>query len=262
LAEWISSVRINSAALYGAAAVAILLGLIFTRSRAGVALAMLGILLCTVMFSRRLGGKNAYGLVGTFTAIGIGLALLIGLAPVLSRFTHKDPFEDGRWSIFSSTLQVVGQFFPLGSGSGTFAEIYRRFQTADMPGFVNRAHNDYLEWVLEGGLIMAGMLVVFFGAYLRQWPKVWTADAWSPFQFAQVAAGIALLMMPLHSVVDFNLHIPANAVYFAFLAGVFFHRYKEKAPAELRRPRRKIDQAVSIKPRSLPPENAVNPFAD
>ena len=264
VAEWVSSVQINSAALYSAAAIAILLGLILTRSRAGVALAMLAILLCTVLFSRRLGGRNAYGLIGTFTAIGIGLALEIGLVPVLDRFAAKDPLEDSRLTIYSSVLQAIGQFFPVGSGSGTFADVYRRFQPADISGFVNRAHNDYLEWMLEGGLITAGLLLVLFVFYLRQWSKVWTFAIWTPFRFAQVGAGIALLLMLLHSIVDFNLHIPANAVYFAFLAALFFHRYEEAtAPTEFKRSKRKTDhEAASAEARKLPPENAINPFAD
>ncbi len=262
LAECVSSsVRINCIVLYGAVAILILLGLIFTRSRTGVTLAMLAILICTVMFSRRLGGRNAYGLLGTLTAIGIGLALEIGLAPVLDRFTDKDPLSDGRWTIFSSTLQAVGQFFPLGSGAGTFSDVFRRFQTAEMPGFVNRAHNDYLEWVLEGGLLMGGLLVVLLGFYFRQWSQVCTVAAWSPFRFAQVGAGIALFLMLLHSAVDFNLHIPANAVYFGFLAALFFHRYDEEVPTEHRRSRKKSDfQEGSAESRSLPLEDAVNPF--
>jgi hypothetical protein len=41
--------------------------------------------------------------------------------------------------------------------------------------------------------------------------------------YLQVSAGIALLAVAVHGAFDFNFHIPANALYFAFLAGVFFH---------------------------------------
>ncbi|HAS50381.1 MAG TPA: O-antigen ligase domain-containing protein, partial [Gammaproteobacteria bacterium] len=81
--QWLarfSVARINQAAIFAALALVILLGLIFTRSRAGVALAMLGILLCTLLFANRLGGRNVYGWMGTFTATGISLASLVGLA--------------------------------------------------------------------------------------------------------------------------------------------------------------------------------------
>ncbi|MFO1422317.1 MAG: O-antigen ligase family protein [Candidatus Competibacteraceae bacterium] len=226
--QWLarfSVARINQAALFGAGAIAILLGLIFTRSRTGVGMAMLGILLCTLTFSHRLGGRNVYGLMGTFTAVGVGLASLIGLAPVLSRFTLQDPLADGRWKIFDATVQAIGEFFPLGSGGGTFENVMRRFHPADFPGVtINRAHNDYLEWLLEFGLMAAVLIAAWLLFYARQWGRVWKRGEWAPFRFAQAGAGIALLLMMLHSLVDFNLRIPANAVFTAFLAAVFFHR--------------------------------------
>jgi hypothetical protein len=264
LASW----RSHQAALYGAAVVAILLGLIFTRSRTGVALAMLGALLCTVAFAHRLGGRNVYGTLGTCTAVGLSLATLIGLAPVLSRFT-QDPLGDTRWSIFTGTLQGIGQFFPLGSGSGTFIDIFRRFHPPDIvfDGLVNSAHNDYLEWLLEGGLPMAALLMILLVFYLRHWSWVWCRGIWSTFRFAQVGAGIALGLMLLHSLVDFNLHIPANAIFFAFLAAVFFHQHEEEKTLAVQR-RRKVRPPGPESPlptahnTPIPPENAVNPFAD
>lgn len=266
--QWLarfSVARLNQAALCGAAALAILLGLIFTRSRAGVSMAMLGILLCTLTFSYRLGGRNVYGLIGTFTAIGVGLASLIGLAPVWSRFTLQDPVEDGRWKIFDATIQAIGEFFPLGSGAGTFEDVMRRFHPADFPGVtINRAHNDYLEWLLEFGLMAAGLIAVWLLFYLRQWRRVWKRGEWMQFRFVQAGAGIALFLMMLHSLVDFNLRIPANAVFAALLAAIFFHRPQEE---EHRRSSRRWEAAgeSESKPLSaqpIPPENQANPFAE
>ena len=270
--QWLarfSVARLNQAALYGAVALAILLGLIFTRSRTGVGLAMLGILLATLTFSTRLGGRNVYGLIGTFTAIGISLASLIGLAPLWSRFTLQDPMEDGRWLIFDATVQAVGNFFPLGSGAGTFEDVLQRFHPADFPGVtINRAHNDYLEWLLEFGLIAALLIALWLAFYVRQWARVWKRGEWSSFRFAQAGAGIALLLMMLHSLVDFNLRTPANAVFTAFLAALFFHRSPEEERQSSRHQRKAAsgdggsDNRSSSPPvYTIPPENQANPFA-
>lgn len=259
--------RINQATLYGAAALAILLGLVFTRSRTGVSLAMLGILLCTALFSTRLGGRNAYGLMGSFTAVGVGLAGLIGLTPVWSRFAYSDPIEDGRWRIFDATLQAVGEFFPLGSGGGTFEDVLRRFHPATFPGVtINRAHNDYLEWLLEFGLAAALLIVVWLVFYLRQWGRVWKRGEWAPLRFAQAGAGIALLLMMLHTLVDFNLRIPANAVFSALLAALFFHRPigEEQQPARrvsAGTDGEEVPATVPVHTYEIPPENRTNPFA-
>jgi len=261
----LNAARFNQALLFGAVALAILLGLIFTRSRSGVMLAMLGILLCTLLFANRLGGRNVYGLLGTLTAIGIGLASLIGLAPVLDRFTMQDPVADGRWLIFDVTTQAMGQFFPLGSGAGTFEAVMRRFHPADLPGvIINYAHNDYLEWLLEAGLGAGLLIAAGLALYVRQWARVWRRGAWTPFQFTQAGAGIALLLMMLHTLVDFNLHIPANAVFTAFLAAVFFHPAAEKEQRPSQQRKSSSDSEGSEKlpppPRTIPPENRMNPF--
>jgi O-antigen ligase len=266
--QWLarfSVARLNQAALFGAATIAILLGLIFTRSRAGVSLAMLGILLCTLTFSYRLGGRNVYGLMGTFTAVGVGLAGLIGLAPVWSRFTLQDPIEDGRWKIFDATTQAIGEFFPLGSGAGTFVDVMRRFHPADFPGVtINRAHNDYLEWLLEFGLMAAVLVVVWLLFYVRQWGRVWKQGEWTPFRFAQAGAGIALFLMMLHTLVDFNLRIPANAVFAAFLATVFLHHPPDEERRRSSRGRETVGESESkpLSEQPIPPENQANPFAE
>jgi O-antigen ligase len=119
---------------------------------------------------------------------------------------------------------AIGEFFPLGSGIGTFNQVFPRFQGADLNGmFINRAHNDYLEWMMEGGIVAAVLILAFLTFYLRRWFKVWQRGEWKTFKFIQVGAGIGLFAMILHTFVDFNLHIPANQIYFAFLAALFFH---------------------------------------
>ncbi len=270
--QWLarfSVARINQAAIYGSAAIAILLGLIFTRSRAGVSMAMLGILLATMMFSNRLGGRNAYGLMGSFVAAGTGLASLIGLAPIWSRFTEQDLLADKRWSMAEATLRAINEFFPLGSGAGAYEEVFRRFHPADIPGVtIDHAHNDYLEWLLEVGLIAGLLIAVWLILYLRQWGRIWKRGEWMPFRFAQAGAGIALLLMMVHSLVDFNLRIPANAVFTALLAALFFHRAPEAERQSSRRRTKNSgdgDSGSHSPPQppvyTIPPENQTNPFA-
>lgn len=214
----------NMVVVYVAIAIVILLGLIFTHSRTGNALAMLVILLSTIAFSTRLGGRNVYGVIGTFAAIALMLAVEIGLVPVMNRFIQEDPMADGRWLIFSGTVSAIGGFFPLGSGIGTFNQVYPRFQEVSFNGaFINRAHNDYLEWIMEGGIIAAILILAFLAFYFMRWLQVWKRGVWHSFTFIQVGAGIGLFAMILHTFVDFNLHIPANQIYFAFLAGLFFY---------------------------------------
>lgn len=215
---------LNRALLYGLITAVLLLGLIFTQSRTGLLIALFGILLSALLYARRLRGAGVSGWIGISALLGLGLALLVGLAPVLDRFTYEDPLQDNRWSIYQQTWQATATFFPLGSGSGTFPEIFQKYQPADIVYYVNHAHNDYLETALETGLPGILLMLFLLGAYLWRWPQVWQGERNSSFNTLQIGAGIGIGLLLLHSLVDFNLHIPANALVFAVLAAVFFHK--------------------------------------
>jgi O-antigen ligase len=200
----------------------ILLGIVFTRSRAGIALAMFGLFLAMFAFARRLGGDNIYGSMGSIVAILLVLAAEVGLLPVLDRFAN-DPTQDLRWTIFATALDGIGHFFPFGSGAGTFILVYPRFQPIELGHvIVNHVHNDYLEALFEQGLLAVVLILLGVTLYVRQWKTVWTGNTWGLFRFIQVGAGIGILMMLLHSLIDFNLHIPVNAIFLAFFCWGFF----------------------------------------
>lgn len=267
------SVRGHLAFVYGALALLLLVGVIFTRSRAGIALTMLGILLATFAFARRLGGDNVYGPTGSVVAIAVGVGIVIGLAPVLDRFSQLDPMEDARWTIFSATLDGIGAFFPLGSGPGDYATVFPTFQPVELGRwFINQAHNDYLQWVFEGGLPAALLIALLIGLYVLRWRDVWTRDAWSRFRFVQVGAGIGILLLLLHELVDYNLHMPANMVYFAFLAGIFFADAGKEVEADRsKRRKRRHRESRTSEPAVTPaaraplgphPDQIPNPFED
>jgi O-antigen ligase len=260
--------------LYGVIAVLLLVGLIFTRSRGGISLGILGVLLSTVVFGRRIGGDNLYGPMGSIVAFALGIGIAIGLGQVLDRFSVAAAVSDARWTILSSTLEGIGTFAPIGSGPGNYPDVYPAFQPAVLGRwFINHAHNDYAEWLFEGGLLAAALVLLFLALYARQWGRVWTRGSWPRFRFAQVGAGIGILLLGLHSLIDYNLHIPANVVYFAFMAGVFFSdpAAETKTTGRRRRPRRTPnleDTAevtavpVGTAAAQSPPGQIKNPFLD
>ena len=63
------------------------------------------------------------------------------------------------------------------------------------------------------------------------------AEGGRSFTLLQLAAGLGMLPMILHSLFDFALHMPSNAMWFATLAGVMFHQgvgAREHADSEMR----------------------------
>ena len=254
---------------FAALALLLLLGIIFSKSRMGITMAIVGLLSCTLLFASRIGGRHAFGLTGTLVALVLGCGIAIGLVPVLDRFS-VDPTADGRARIFSATLTGIGQRLPLGTGPGTLPDAVRSLQPVETGAvFFNRAHNDYLEWVSDAGLIAPPLIALALFLYLRQWTRVYRRDPWDGPRFIQAGAGIGLLLLALHEFVDFNLYMPANQAIFALLAGIFLSRPEDPAdPARRRhrhRPavdRERTETALAATPtRATPPPAQIpNPF--
>ncbi len=128
---------------------------------------------------------------------------------------------------------------------------------------INQAHNSYLEWVFDGGVFAVLLIRVMLFIYVARWPRLWAAGDWGEFRYVQVGCGLGLGLMLLHELVDYNLFVPANMVYFAFFAAVFLDDYREP-PVQLRQ--RDADGARSG--RHLPPlqppvaTQTTNPFMD
>ena len=138
-------------------------GVFLTASRMGMMLlpvALLGVLWMVwplLKFNR-----------GTLVIIG-WLALLLVVAAgylaatnpvvvkVLSRFDFAGEYRPQIWR---ETLHAIGVYFPWGSGMGTFVPVYAAGELLETvgPTYANRAHNDLLELLLEGGVIGAMLL--------------------------------------------------------------------------------------------------------
>lgn len=227
------------AIFYGALSLLLILGIVFSRSRAGIGLTMLGVVLIAALLARRIGGSDSIGLVGRVVAIGLAVAVAIGLGPVLDRFSAQDPVEDGRWTIFAGVIQGIRDFFPLGSGVGSLVSTYPPYRDPSRAMYtLNNAHNSYLEWAYTGGLVAMVLIAAFLLLYFLRWRKVWKPGGWGEFRYIQVGAGVGMLLMGLHELVDYNLFVPANMVYFAFFAGLFFYDYTEP----VRKKRQSLDE--------------------
>ena len=244
--------------------IVVLLALVFSRSRAGVALGMIGVLVSSVVFSRRIGGGGAAGWFGAISLIAVSLAAVIGLVPVLQRFAVGDDVAETRWTMYSGALDGILAMFPLGSGPGSFGEVFLQFQPTNLAQFVSHAHNGYLEWVFETGLAAVILIVLGLFLYLLSWRRFFREPKWGRLHAMQVGAGIGLLLLMLHELVDFNLRIPANALYFGFLAGVFFAPLARQRSGSGRRASAETPHSSEVG--EMPPPitviDAPNPFSD
>jgi O-antigen ligase len=159
-----------------------------------------------------------------FSVCIAGYALWIGISPLITRFAQMRSTPtiemEGRTVIWRDSLSQFRASPIVGTGLGTFSLGHRRFQTGLVDLLVDHAHDDYLEIATETGLLGAGLLflpilylfcrmIVAFLADGRRYRRAITLGC--------IGSTFAIL---LHSVTDFNLEIPTNALIFALVLGI------------------------------------------
>jgi O-antigen ligase len=209
-----------------AAAAAVMVGTIFlSGSRGGmIAIIVELIILAVLLVKQKRGMRTAIG-IGVFLAIILGLLTWIGGGELSKRIASVGPshFElssDIRSYINRDGLRMFLKKPILGWGLGTFPVVYPQFRTFYTNFFVNEAHNDYLQLLVEMGLLgFATMLWFVLTLFVRATKKIgnWAGDISGAVTLACVLGLSGILV---HSAVDFNLQIPANAALFFVLCTV------------------------------------------
>lgn len=195
-----------------------LAGLLASFSRAGIALGL------AAVAATAAAGGGARRLPRTLVIVL--LAFLVALVPLLQIGSDR---LVGRYQRSVDDLVAAGQRamvwgdsirmaldYPLaGSGFGTFASVYPLYRSPEVRLHYSHAHNDLIQLAAEGGIaglaFCAMLLIPLLGTISRA-----LAGAKGVLALGLAAALTAFL---LHSLVDFNVHIPANAATAAVLAG-------------------------------------------
>lgn len=195
----------------------ILVGLAINQSLAGLGLAVpvIGASLLMVRYRRKALPAWAPIAGGLLTA---GAVVAIFVAPLGSGAFSESArtSSDSRSVSVGVTADAAIEHLPLGSGLGTFVDVYRTHEdprTVDT-AYMNHAHSDLAEIALETGvpgLILIVLLLVWWGG--RAW-KIWGSAQQRPDHFAR-AATIATAAIIAHSLVDYPLRTAAISVLFA-----------------------------------------------
>ena len=234
------------------------------RSRAGV----LGTVIALVCgFALAMRGRRSGTSLGPMRALGVasGFGLILVLQFAVYRLMDRfavDPLMDVRRDFARVTLEAIKAYFPLGSGIGTFTRVYPTFETPStvlLDTYVNRAHNDFLEFALEAGL-PGGLLIAAIGglAIMLGW-RAWTRrDAGARLIDATLVrcATIAIAIIAIHSALDYPLRTNAMmgvaALMFAMLLPMPSRPAGDTRPSEFleavrpgRAPRPEIAVAVT-----------------
>ncbi|MGH9496994.1 MAG: O-antigen ligase family protein, partial [Candidatus Sulfotelmatobacter sp.] len=181
-------------------------------------------------------GAAAFAIVLVSMLVWLGGKQLSGRVSSISKEARTEISGGMRLSIDRDTIHMFRRKPVLGWGLGTFPVVYPEFRTFYTNFFVNEAHNDYLQLLAETGVLGFGLMIWFLIVlYRRAFRKIgnWTTDVSSAVTLACTLGFTGILV---HSLVDFNLQIPANAAIFYVFCSIaagpaLLQRSRKRKPA-------------------------------
>lgn len=235
LAGWLSlpmldgrsaSVRLWTALCVGAVLFPMLL---VTGSRGGLLFGLLGLIAALALAYHPMRLVRARPPQGRLMRLALAVPLALGAAAiVLFVFFARDvALQRMFWSedtelrteILPTLIRMMSDFFPVGSGFGSFDPVYRSYEPVETLSttYVNHAHNDVVQLIIEGGLPATALMLAFAGWFVVSAVNLWRQRLVSNQQLLGRVASAALLMIMLSSLVDYPLRTPMFASVAAIL---------------------------------------------
>lgn len=187
----------------------------FSLSRTGVVLVLLSLVVLTAVAAVRfrLSRTQWLGLCG---GVLVAIPLVVILAPgrLVDRFAQLPGSGEDRRLLWSQALNVIADFPWTGCGLGAYRDIWMSHKTSMPLWETDFVHNDYLQLLAEFGVV--GCLI---GLAMLAMIAICAVRARRHRDLA-IAGAVSLAAILLHSLDDFNLYIPANAMLVAWVAGM------------------------------------------
>lgn len=211
--------------LFALGALVMVLALVLTLSRSSWVAAIFASVVFFQLFLDRFSPSWRWAIAASALAAAASLSLLLmssgGAWGVASQ--RMAPYSFGaameeRLQVWRASLALWRAYPLFGVGLGGWREIFLHFQYPPRPLLAaHEAHNDYLEWLCDGGLIGLGLGCWWLWRLCRLLRPAQPVRSFAPLFAALVAGGIAAA---LQEWVDFGLQIPANAIILAIELGL------------------------------------------
>ncbi|MFC1837736.1 O-antigen ligase family protein [Thermodesulfobacteriota bacterium] len=201
------------------------IGLVLTMSRGGWSCAMLGLIfLAAALLFKRDFPRRRTGIALTGSGIVLVLVMLSSYPAVRELLTVPEVIDqagglDGRLQVTKAVIAMIQDRPLLGFGPGTFAYSFLQYQPPGIQGWYTMAHNDYAHFTAELGILLPLFMIWMMIALFRHgFRKMKSPDLITRGISLGSMAGIFAILC--HSFIDFNLHIPANALFFTILCAL------------------------------------------
>ena len=199
------------------------IAIVFSASRMGLFSVLLTLLFLGAALRLKATAKGSTALALTVIGLIVAGALWIGVDIIVQRFSAlngQDAMQqEVRAELYSDTLKMISAH-PLGIGLERYRDVFRRYQTYHPELLMDHAHNDYLETTAEWGIIPGVLFwILIFGIVGRAFRSFLRTQSVERTTILLASMG-AIFSILLHSLMDFNLQIPTNAMLFFIFVGI------------------------------------------
>ncbi|ATW03133.1 O-antigen ligase family protein [Sphingorhabdus sp. YGSMI21] len=220
--------------------IVIFLSILINGSRAGLLCCGIALFVGLILFNLNPLGTVRYkgrrvkkisSIVGSIAIIMFSATLILlffvsDRLPAFSRLIESDPMSDLRTEAMPTLFEMIGSYWPVGSGFGTFDKVYFIHERNEllMPSYFNQAHNDWLQILIEGGAPVALLVVVGIAWYIINVFKLFFATSNNASHLFVGFGTMAIL--GIASFVDYPLRTPIfSAVTIWIVAFLFTARH-------------------------------------
>src|SRR5258708_4322917 len=196
----------------GGSAVLMSGGLLVSMSRAGILGGGIGLLTLVLLSRRRLGGRGGAWMIaglGAMVVLASAYANLGSLAMRMNETTEQG--EWGRPAIWRDTWRMASDFRLTGVGAGAFQHAMLVYQRGSRLFFFNHAHDEYLQIIAEGGVLLAVPAAIALLAAVALMARRLRSDHTAMF-WIRGGAIAGVIAVAVQSVWDTGLRTPANGV--------------------------------------------------
>ena len=199
------------------------MSLLFSLSRMGIFSFLISLIFFYLVYKNYYKNINTSWFLILIIFVGVTFGLFIGLLTLFERFVDIGLRPDLRFSLWTDSFRIFKSFPLFGTGLATFEYVFQSYRTLLISSVFNYTHNDYLQLLFETGLVGFGFIItsltLFFRSSIKTLNNLYRVhDDFGFFICLGALTGIVSIL--IHSLADFNLHIPANAIYFSLLVGL------------------------------------------
>ncbi len=140
-----------------------------------------------------------------------------GIDEVMQRLENTSANSESRDEVIRDTLSMIKEYPLVGTGGGTYEISFLRYKSEDISIYYHHAHNDYLEFLAEYGVIGMSFLVLLVISSLASALFALRKRNHALLKGMAFSSSMGIIAILIHSTVDYNLQIPSNAALFVAL---------------------------------------------